>query len=54
MYSAWLIIGDIFEKQVGTQYLEGLVDAVSDQQYEDGLNSLCEKWKVFDTYAGVR
>ena len=47
-----IIVGDIFGKQVGTQYLEGLVDAVSEQQYEDGLQSLCKRWKVYDTHAG--
>ena len=46
------IIGDIFGKQVGTQYFEGLVDAVSEQQYESGLQSLCDRWKLFDTHVG--
>ena len=45
-----MIVGDIFGKQVGTQYLEGLVDEANDQQYEDVLHSLCGKWKVFDTH----
>ena len=47
-----IILGDIFGKQVGTQHLEGLVDAADDQQYEDGLHSLCGKWKRFDTCEG--
>ena len=47
-----IIVGDIFGKQVGTQYLEGLVDVESEQQYEDGLQSLCERWKMYDSCAG--
>ena len=47
-----IIVGDIFGKQVGTQYLEGLVDVESEQQYEDGLQTLCERWKMYDTYTG--
>ena len=38
-----IIIGDIFGKQAGAQYLEDLIDAANDQQYEDGLRSLTGK-----------
>ena len=47
-----IIIGDIFGKQAGAQYLEGLIDAANDQQYEDGLRSLTGKWKAFDANEG--
>ena len=47
-----IIIGDIFGKQIGTQYMEGLFDAVSDVQYEEGLHSLCEKWRSLDSHKG--
>ena len=42
------IIGNIFGKQVGTLY----PDVESEQQYEDGLLSPCERLKMYDTYAG--
>ena len=43
-----IILGDIFGKQVGSQYIEGLIDAENDQQYENGLQSLIGKWKTLD------
>ena len=43
-----IILGDIFGKQVGAQYIEGLIDAENDQEYENGLQSLIRKWKALD------
>lgn len=48
-----IIVSDI-GKHVGMQYIEGLVDAVSDVQYEEGLHSLCEKWRNLDSRKGGR
>jgi hypothetical protein len=47
-----IILGDIFGKQVGAQYIEGLIDAENDQQYENGLQSLIGKWKTLDANEG--
>ena len=43
---SYLVI--FFGKQVGSQYIEGLIDAENDQQYENGLQSLIGKWKTLD------
>ena len=43
-----IILGDIFGKQVGAQYIEGLIDAENDQKYKTGLQSLIRKWKALD------
>ena len=40
--------GDILGKQVGAQYIEGLINAENYQEYENGLQSLIRKWKALD------
>ena len=46
-----VILGDIFGKMVEFQHFDGLVDADSDEEYDKGLQSLCQKWKSYDSDA---
>ena len=46
--TAQVILGDIFGKMVEFQHFDGLVDADSDEEYEEGLQSLCQKWEGYD------
>lgn len=42
------IISDIFGRQVGDCHFEGLVDAKTDSEFEDGVSALTAKWKYLD------
>ena len=42
------IVEDLFGKQAGSHYIEGLVDARNNAQYNKGLAQLFEKWKSLD------
>lgn len=44
-----VITDDIFGKQVNGQFVEGLVDAASVEDYERGLGKLISKWKLLDS-----
>lgn len=44
-----VILGDIFGRQVESQHFDGLVDAENEEEYEKGLQSLCRKWKQYDS-----
>ena len=47
-----LIMGDVFGRVVESQHFDGLVDAEDDQEYDRGLQSLCQKWKLYDNNRG--
>ena len=42
------IVSDIFGSQVGGCHFEGLVDARSDSEFEDGVSALTAKWRCLD------
>ena len=44
-----VLMGDIFGRQVEMQQLDGLVDAVSEEEFDRGVQSLCRKWEQYDT-----
>ena len=46
-----LIIDDIFGKQQGSHYNEGLVDATSEMMYDEIFVSLTRKWQEFEVSA---
>ena len=43
-----VIVADLFVKQVGTHYIEGLVDARERAQYSEGIAKLSMKWESLD------
>ena len=43
-----VIVADLFGKQVGTHYIEGLVDAREKAQYSEGFAKLSKKWESLD------
>ena len=44
-----VILNDIFGKQIGQEFYEGLVDVSSDTEYEKGIKHLFCKWKALDS-----
>lgn len=44
-----MILNDIFGKQIGHEFYEGLVDVPSDKEYEMGVKQLYSKWKALDS-----
>ena len=46
-----VILGDIFGRVVEFQHFDGLVDADNDEEYDEGLQSLCQKWEGYDSDA---
>ena len=42
------MIGDIFGKKFNLQQIEGLIDSCDEEQFEEGLEGLSEKWKTYD------
>lgn len=49
-----VVIGDIFGKQFNSQQIEGLIDSCDEEQFEEGLEALSEKWKTYDMFDNVR
>ena len=49
--TAQVILGDIFGRIVEFQHFDGLVDADNDEEYNKGLQSLCQKWEGYDSDA---
>ena len=43
-----IVLGDIFGRMVEFQHFDGLVDADSNEEYDKGLQSLCQKWESYD------
>ena len=37
-----IVVSDIFEQQIGSQHVEGLIDSESDEGFEKGYS---QKWK---------
>ena len=44
-----VILGDIFGRMVDMKQFDGLVDAEDEEEYENGVQSLCEKWENYDS-----
>ena len=44
-----VVLGDIFGRQVELQQMDGLVDAVSEEEFDQGVQCLCQKWEQFDS-----
>ena len=47
--TAQIMLGDIFGRQVELQRMDGLVDAESLEEFDQGVDCLCERWKQFDS-----
>ena len=43
-----VILGDIFGQDVELERMDGLVDAESDEEFDEGVQFLCQKWQQFD------
>ena len=46
--TARIVLGDIFGQQVELQHMDGLVDAESEKEFDQGVDCLCRKWQQLD------
>ena len=46
-----VVIDDIFRKQVATHKVEGLLDAETDEEFDEGFILLSNKWESLDSHA---
>ena len=46
-----IVVSDIFGQQIGSRYVEGLIDSESDEEFEKGYN-ISQKWKGMDSKEG--
>ena len=44
-----VILGDIFGRDVELEQMDGLVDAESEEEFDVGVQFLCQKWQQFDS-----
>ena len=44
-----VVLDDIFGRQVELEQMDGLVHAVSEKEFDEGVQCLCQKWKQFDS-----
>lgn len=44
-----VVLRDIFGRQVELEQMDGLVDAVSEKEFDEGVKYLCQKWQQFDS-----
>ena len=44
-----ILLGEIFGRQMEHWHIDGLVDAESEEEFHDGLKTLCQKWEQFDS-----
>ena len=44
-----VVLGDIFGRQVELEQIDGLVDAVNEEEFDDGVQCHCHKWQNLDS-----
>ena len=44
-----VILGDIFGRDIELERMDGLVDAESEEEFDEGVRFLCQNWQLFDS-----